>query len=154
MNLTLRKATIDDMDMLYKWANDAEVRKNAFNSEHIPYEDHIKWFNNIMKDDTVLQLILSDKTAPIGQLRLNIEDDKAYIDYSISPDKRGFGIGKAMISLLIKKLSDSDNICNNVKTLVGQVKYENPASARVFEKCGFTRYDKAEYIEYCLTMER
>jgi RimJ/RimL family protein N-acetyltransferase len=151
MNLRLRKATLDDMDILYKWANDKEVRKNAFHSEPIPYEKHVEWFNRIMNDDSVLQFILCNDNELIGQIRLNIEKDKAYIDYSVSPDKRGQGIGSALIKLLIKEASIKTL---SIKTLVGQVKYENKASAKVFENCNFTRTDKPDYIEYLMTMEK
>jgi RimJ/RimL family protein N-acetyltransferase len=145
MNLRLRQADIDDKDLLYKWANDKEVRKNAFNSEPIPYENHVKWFNMVMKDDSILQFVLCDENEPIGQIRLNIEGEKAYIDYSISHDKRGLGLGKIIIKLLIKELSHKHS---TIKTLIGQVKYENPVSAKVFENCNFTRIDKSDYIEY------
>jgi L-amino acid N-acyltransferase YncA len=56
-----------------------------------------------------------------------------------------------MIRLLINELLDSKS---DVKELVGQVKYENYASAKVFEKCNFIRMGKADYIEYYLAMEK
>jgi RimJ/RimL family protein N-acetyltransferase len=150
MKLSLRNATFDDMDLLFYWANDKTVRNNAFNSEPIPYENHVAWFNKIMSDDTVIQLIMCDEDNPIGQIRLNIEEKKAYIDYSISPDKRGLGLGADMIKLLEGRLKVGGF---TFKSLIGQVKYENIASAKTFEKCGFVRTDKAQYIEYELVME-
>lgn len=149
MDLYLREATDSDMDLLFEWANDKDVRKNSFNSEPIPYENHVKWFNRIMSDDTVLQFIMCDRNEPIGQIRLNIEGDRAYIGYSISPDRRGQGFGERMLKLTIGKVKEENAKNHNIKTLVGQVKYENPASARAFEKCGFSRLDKEGCIEYC-----
>jgi RimJ/RimL family protein N-acetyltransferase len=147
MDLQLRPATYDDMDLLYKWANDKDVRKNSFNSKPIPYEDHVKWFGNIMSDETVLQYIMCEQNIPIGQIRLNIENDKAYIGYSISADNRGKGLGVAMIRLLISELC---NIGYHNLTLIGQVKYDNYASAKAFEKCGFTMSKEEGFASYQL----
>jgi RimJ/RimL family protein N-acetyltransferase len=146
MKLYLSPATIEDMDLLYKWANDKEVRQNSFNTAPIPYENHVKWFNNILSDDTVIQYIMCDDTdTPLGQIRLNLTGGDAFIGYSIAPNHRGKGLGQKLLHLIIDK-AKTDN--HNIKTLIGQVKYENPSSAKVFEKCGFTRLDKPEYIEY------
>ena len=35
--LQLRRAKPQDMDLLYRWANDYTVRANAFHTEKIPY---------------------------------------------------------------------------------------------------------------------
>lgn len=34
-NIYLRKATPEDMKMLFDWANDEDVRRNSFNSNKI-----------------------------------------------------------------------------------------------------------------------
>jgi L-amino acid N-acyltransferase YncA len=53
------------------------------------------------------------------------------------------GYGVAMLRLLIDSVSNTD-----IKTLIGRVKYENYASSRAFEKCGFDKVEEPEYIEY------
>ena len=40
----LRVADWGDVDLLFSWANDKEVRKNSFSSEPICYEEHLAWF--------------------------------------------------------------------------------------------------------------
>jgi RimJ/RimL family protein N-acetyltransferase len=104
-----------------------------------------------MSDDKVMQYIMCSGNEPVGQIRLNIEDKRAYIDYSIAPDKRGLGLGETMLKSMIKLLKDIKE--RNFTALTGQVKYENAASARVFEKCGFIRSDKSDYIEYVKALE-
>jgi len=42
--ITLREATIDDCDELYRWRNDPVTREQFFDSEVVPYEEHQKWF--------------------------------------------------------------------------------------------------------------
>ena len=47
-NIFLRKATYEDMDLIFKWANDSAVRNNAFNQEKIEYQEHKKWFKSCL----------------------------------------------------------------------------------------------------------
>lgn len=148
MGLWLRKATWEDMDLLYQWANDAEVRKNAFHMEKIPYEDHKKWFGKVMEDERIYQYILCDDDVFIGQIRLNVEGDTAWIDYSICSDKRGLGYGSTMLSLMEQQLAVDKISYSYIAKLAGQVKYRNAASAKAFEKCGYEKKELAEYIEY------
>ena len=51
MECYLREAIIEDIDILCKWANDPLVRQNSFSTEKIRYEDHVKWFNRVLKGD-------------------------------------------------------------------------------------------------------
>lgn len=146
MGLWLRKATWEDMDLLYQWANDVEVRKSAFHTEQIPYQEHVDWFGRVMADTAVWQYVLCEDSKPIGQIRLNIKGDTAWIDYSICSDKRGFGYGSTILRLMEQQLA-ADKISHIVK-LAGQVKCGNTASAKTFEKCGYEKKELAAYIEY------
>lgn len=150
IDYSLRKATLDDMDLIYRWANDPVVRANAFNTEPIPYENHVKWYHNALKDDEIWQYILISKTDEgsvneLGQIRLNIEGNEAFIDYSIASDMRGKGLGSRMLILLIDMLKQRKI---EFDTLIGQVKYTNNASAAAFEKCGFKKEELEAYIEF------
>lgn len=146
MCLYLKKVDPNDIDLLYGWANDAAVRKNAFYTEPIPYENHVKWFANMLADASVHQYILYRGELPVGQIRLNVEDNEALIDYSIAAEYRGKGYGSALLELIKKQIA-ADKI-SNVMKLIGQVKYDNTASARAFETCGFSKREMADYIQY------
>jgi len=146
MSLRLRKVEYADMELLFGWANDDVVRANAFHTEKIPYESHRQWFENMIADVNIYQYILCEGEMPIGQIRLNIEDGTATIDYSVASKQRGRGYGSRMLQLMQTQLA-TDNI-SHVTKIVGQVKYKNHASARVFEKCGFARKELPEYIQY------
>lgn len=146
MNLYLREATKDDMDLLFCWANDSAVRRNAFHTEQIPYENHVKWFEKMMADESVYQYICCRGDEPVGQIRLNIETGEAVIDYSVSAKNRGKGYGAEMLRLIQKQMME--NKIPGVIRITGQVKHENRASARAFEKSGFTGKEMPEYIQY------
>ncbi len=145
-NLYLRKATMEDMDMIFAWANDPIVRQNAFCMELIPYENHVVWYKKIMESPDVLQYILMNHEVPVGQIRLNVEPDQsAEIDYSIVKEYRGKGYGKQICDLLIKQIA-KENI--SVKTLIARVKPENHASSACFENNKFEK----KFIQYEYTL--
>ncbi len=129
MELFVRKATIEDAQQYFEWANDVAVRNNSFNKDQITWENHLKWFKNkLLSTDTYL-FIFYHENVPVGQVRLDLKDDFWYIDYSIDKEYRGKGMGTAMIKTIINKFPS-----NNIKA---QVKKDNVGSLKVFEKTGF-----------------
>lgn len=139
----LRGATEKDMDLLYEWANDPDVRNNSFSSDLIMYEDHKKWFRRIMSDDSVIQYILMDDEVPVGQIRLNVNDSEAEIGYSISASYRGQGYGHIILELAMQEVR-TQNPC--IRRLVAKVKPDNLASRGLFEKEGY----KMKYAYYTM----
>lgn len=135
--IVFRKATIDDINLLFNWTNDSDVRKNSFNSEPVLFETHEKWFKNVLDDENTNIYIASLNGKEVGQVRVKIEDDYGKIGYSVDKDYRGFGIGYLMLKELYDYLYSNDNKI----TLVGEVKYENIASIKVFEKLLYEKID-------------
>ena len=62
--LNLRPVTQDDIKLLFKWANDPEVRLNSFNSKEIKWDEHQKWFKVKIESDSAW-LILEKNEIPI-----------------------------------------------------------------------------------------
>lgn len=151
MKLMLREVTGKDIDLLFRWANDPVTRQNAFHTEQIPYETHRAWFVKMLADRDILKYILcgsssnTDEMQDIGQIRLSIEDGEALIDYSIDSEKRGQGFGTRMILMAEERLRESRMDVVNCR---GQVKLENIASAKVFERCGYDMDEKEQYLEF------
>lgn len=132
--LYLRIADENDMDLLFQWANDPDVRKNSFHQEPISYETHKRWFAEHLKDVSEIQYILMEGTDPAGQIRFSVRGDEAEIGYSIDSEKRGRGYGEKMILLATEKMRADHP---EVKRFTAKVKPDNPASARCFHKTGF-----------------
>lgn len=149
MKLQLKKVCPEDMDLLYAWANDPTVRQNAFHPEEIPYENHVRWFRNMMENRDIFQYIMieSETGKPVGQIRLNAEGKKAVISYSVAKEERGKGYGKRLLQL-VEDVVKKEVECRKIKELVGLVKYENPASAKTFENCGYKKWVKEEFLEF------
>lgn len=139
----LREAQAGDAELLFSWANDIDVRRNAFSQHEITWEEHEKWFKRKLNDKDCHIYIAQTDGVPVGQIRLDIEGGKARIDYSVEAQRRGQGIGKEMLrqAQLIPDLG----VCG----FLAQVKTGNAASAAAFAACGFRRTAEHDgYAEY------
>ncbi len=132
--LYLRKVQPDDIHILFDWVNDIQVRNNAFHTDVISYGEHQKWFEHLLSDNSQVQYILMSDDAPIGQIRFLLLGEIAQIDYSIAPNKRGFGYGALILKLAQEEIQTSYPL---IHTLIGQVKTGNLVSERCFLRCGF-----------------
>lgn len=143
-NVFLRLVEENDKDVLYEWANDPVTRMNAFSTELIPYEEHCNWFRNLLDDTKAIQFLMIEGNEPIGQIRLNVEDNgEAYVSYSIKPDKRGRGYGQIMCKMLLDEVRNSYPY---IQKICARVKPTNNASSTCFEKNGFIQvYRQYEY---------
>ena len=132
----LREVSKNDIDLLYEWANDTSVREAFFCSRQITKEEHEKWFQKVLNSDSIFQYLYYRKNIPIGQIRIEIEQESALISYSIAKEYRGQGYGKRMVEMLEKEV-----IRNHPKILELQalVKENNIASKKVFEALGFKK---------------
>lgn len=138
----LRKAKKQDIDLLFHWVNEDSVRKSAFSTAKITYDEHKKWFENILIRDDVKQYIYMCDDEPIGQVRITIDGEMAEIDYSICVEKRCKGYGKIMLQLLYEQVKKD---LPEIKTLIAKVKPDNLASRKVFEGVGYVeQYDVFE----------
>lgn len=140
----LRKVNISDIDMLFQWANDKDVRNYAFNTKKIEYSVHKDWFINRYKSEQCSIFILMDNDDSIGQIRLDYKKEKAYIDYSIQKKYRNRGFGTLILKLVEKELIKR----NKNLTLVAQVKKENSSSINRFEKLGYLCSEYPSYFEF------
>lgn len=133
----LKMATIEDAHFLYELRNDELTRKNSINKEIIEYDKHLNWYLKKLQDKESYIYILTDGSSKIGQIRLDVDGEVAFISYAISPGFRGRGYGTKLLKLIEDKaLEELDRI-----TLVGIVLMENTLSQKVFVKSGYTGID-------------
>lgn len=136
-HLELRTAVNKDADLLFTWVNDPEVRKSALNTEPILWESHLKWFKNKLNSEYCKIYIIENKLKkPVGQVRIELENNEWRIDYSIDKTFRGLGLGKE----IIQKMLDE----NPGKSFRAEVKLTNKPSQKVFQKLGFKEVSKDE----------
>lgn len=142
----LRSAEESDMDLLFQWVNDKEVRKSSFQTGDVTYEEHKRWFMDMMRRGDIRQYIYMQGEEPVGQIRICLKVEEAEISYSIAPKYRCMGYGKRMIAALSNMVREEYPA---IKRLVAQVKPENVASQKVFFDCGY--YEKSR--EFVMDLE-
>ncbi len=132
--MTLRKATADDLMLLYNWANDPEVRRHSFNTEPILLENHTRWFQVKLADPAAALYLADVAGVPAAHIRFDIQNGTAVLSYLISEKYRGKGLGHTVLLKGIEKLQQDRP---EVQQVEGLVQKSNPASVRAFEKAGF-----------------
>ena len=138
IKISYRKATLKDSQLYWEWANDPEVRKNAFNSNPISWEEHQTWFASKLKDSKSVLLISESQYGPVGQIRLDGESSQKTISYSVARQYRGKGIGKKLVLEVIASRPSF------AKCFLAEVKKENVGSVHIFERLGFQRTELIE----------
>ena len=133
--MKLRKASFGDSKLLFDWANESGVRRNAINSNPIEWNDHQTWFHMKLQNEFSFIYIAEIEDIPRGQIRFDLENYISYIDYSIAVDERGKGYGVQILELGIFEMK---KLIPNLSTFIACVKPDNIASKRVFEKLGFS----------------
>lgn len=141
--LDVRAASLDDMELIFNWANDYEVRKFALNSEPIQWDNHKVWYTRkIQSNDCKIFIFQNSLGTPIGQVRIEkevINDIECWIiDYSIDKNFRGLGLGSKIIEQLI--------VLNPNIKLKAIVKVSNIFSIRIFQSLYFNLIDKNETL--------
>lgn len=133
--LHLRPADAQDCRFLYELRNDPLVRAGSFHTEEIPYEQHQKWYEQKRKNENCRIYILEDAGAPVGQVRADRDErgESAEISYAIAERARGKGYASWMLAAAEKQLSEK-GFC---RELLAEVKNDNIASQKVFQKLGY-----------------
>ena len=133
--LSLRPAEDGDCELLWRWRNDANTRKWAFNSSYVPYPEHKDWFTDkLSSPDAQILVILDENKEAIGQVRLDISPDRsAEIGTSIEASQRNKGYGSAALKLACQYGRDEFNITR----VIAHVKERNRASVAIFTNAGF-----------------
>jgi UDP-2,4-diacetamido-2,4,6-trideoxy-beta-L-altropyranose hydrolase len=130
--LLLRPACNEDIIFYYILANDPEVRKNSLNTSFITWTDHEEWFTKKLNDRNSQLFVLEAAGLPVGQIRFDIVENDAHIDYSIAPFARGRGWGLHLISAGIDMIKQSKPL-----RLHADVKRRNDISSTIFLRMGF-----------------
>lgn len=140
----LRPVTNDDLKLIFEWANDDDVRKNSFNQQPITFAEHKQWFENVLDDKNCLFYLFIFEGHPVGQIRVNIENETGYISYSIAKKYRGHGYGGAMLAEL-ENVIYFEKI--PVERLVAEVRPDNIISKKKFEQAGYSSIELVRYVK-------
>jgi RimJ/RimL family protein N-acetyltransferase len=153
--LRFRRVTTSDSRLIWEWAQDASVRAVSFSTEPIPWEGHVKWFEEKLTDLDCLFLIAENgQSREVGQIRYDLQGAEAVVSISLAPSARGKGYGTAMIAESAAEAFTRPGIVR----LCAYTKPDNHASIRAFLKAGYsiiggTEIKSQPAIEFVLTRE-
>jgi UDP-2,4-diacetamido-2,4,6-trideoxy-beta-L-altropyranose hydrolase len=134
-DMLLRKASIEDCELLFNMVNDSKTRQSAFQSSPILFDKHLEWYTKKLNDIDVVQFVaMNHENRAIGQIRFDLKNGESVIDISIIKDFRGLGYG----ARLIRKGVDIMMKTIKVDKFNAYVKRNNHASIKSFEKAGFS----------------
>lgn len=130
--ISLRAATMDDADWLLSLRNDPGAREMSRTSGEVTALAHNGWMKARMDNpDHQLMIALSDG-VPAGSVRADRTPSKheGYeVSIIISLVMRKIGLGKEVLRAACDEWAN--------RWLYAEIKYNNVASRKIFERCGF-----------------
>ena len=143
-NAKLRRATPEDIELTFQWANHPEVRTYSFSQEPIPWEDHVAWFTRKLADSNCLYYLLESPWGTLGSIRFDLNAGQpGMISYLLDPKFHGQGWGTALLIL-----GEQEARRMGVQQLFGDVLPENQASCAIFAKLGYEKEVLSDRIRY------
>ena len=131
MNISLRRAGLNDKELLFKWFNNLDSLKFKIKTDSkISFITHEKWFIERLKDKNTFIWIIECDKRQMGQIRLQYSKYYYEVDIYIVKDFRKLGIA----SLALKEAENNLKL----KPLRAVVKNNNKVSRLFFLKNGFS----------------
>lgn len=138
----IRRATLDDAEVILEWRNDETTRMNSFSKEKIELDSHIKWFKRKLSEESCALFMLMDEDEAVGHIRIDRVNDIGEISYMIAPQKRGKGYGKMIINRCEGVIPEEINV------LMGMVNNENEPSRKCFISNGYAEFSGGYKLLY------
>jgi len=135
--ITLRMATMDDCEAIYKWRNAEETRRHIFNPKQISLDEHCRWFIQSLENPNRQILIAELCGRSAGVLRYDIDGRLAVISIYTVPGIKGYGIGTQIIRTGSKWLRRH---FPNIHKIQAKVLPENVVSKKAFANAGYTEH--------------
>jgi RimJ/RimL family protein N-acetyltransferase len=132
--MKIRRATIQDADLLLKWRNDPLTRKANHTTHKVQSEEHITWLTKILNNPNWKLMIAEEDGIPVGTVRMDYADGIYELSWTVAPEMRRRGIGKKMVSLVAQQI---------VSPIRAKIYTSNVASVKIAEYCGMS-YDREE----------
>lgn len=130
--LSLRPARAGDAALYFGWVNDPAVRASAFDSAPVAWEGHLRWFAGRLASPASLLFVMEAQGLPAGQVRFDVEDGTASIDYTLDPLVRGRGWASHLLRAGMEEAARA-----RVRGFRAEVRETNGASLAVFRRLGF-----------------
>ena len=138
-DLELRDFKGEDRDDLYKWRNHPVVRENSFNSNPLSWDEHVQWFERKSQSPDTTIYIAYYEEEKVGMIRFENESKTVGVSVMLNPNFIGRGLGAKLIKLGVKKFINERKVDKNI---IAEIKENNIASQKAFQKAGFKVNDR------------
>ncbi|MEO0411043.1 MAG: GNAT family N-acetyltransferase [Pseudomonadota bacterium] len=128
--ISLRRAVLNDAQVLLEWRNDPATRAASLTSHAISPVDHFDWLEKTLRMETRILWIAESQGRAVGTVRLDTAAQRQELSWTVAPDARGAGFGKAMVCAALAQTSG---------TIRARIRPENAPSRAIARACGFTR---------------
>ena len=125
--ITLRPATMNDVDIILEWRNDPQTRKASHNTDEVQLDDHISWLSLTLSNPNRKLYVAEENGSPVGTVRADFSGNVWELSWTVSPRARGRRVGKRMVAELAKQISEP---------IRAEVKKANISSALIAEHAG------------------
>lgn len=132
----LRALVEKDKDIIYNWRNLEHIRVNMYNNQLIPYEDHCRWFKDVLNEQLEYYRLFMYRGKPLGLISFKEDRNQdltcvwgLYIGESHAP--KGAGTVMGYLGL------DYAFFCLGMKSVIGEVLSSNHKSERFHLRLGF-----------------
>jgi RimJ/RimL family protein N-acetyltransferase len=141
---SIRPVSPSDRELLFRWANDADVRRNSFHPEPIPWEDHVRWFARKLSSTDTAIWILEVDGVPAGQVRYERSGaDIAEVGISIAAEHRGRGHAADLLRRSAALACDRLGL----RAIEAFVLIGNDASRRAFLRAGYRETGELTHLD-------
>jgi UDP-2,4-diacetamido-2,4,6-trideoxy-beta-L-altropyranose hydrolase len=137
IEITLRRASLQDCEAVYQWRNAESTRQHIFNPETIPYESHKEWFTKTLENPDRILLIGEIGSHPAGVLRYDMDGNEARISVYLVPGNHGHGTGSQLIRCGSEWLRQHHP---HIRAINAEIFRENIASLHAFAAAGFKEH--------------
>ena len=105
-NMALRKAVMQDAELLFHWRNDPDTRANSLKPEQLQWEKHLQWLAVCLKNPDRALYIAEVDSVPCGTVRADKIGSEYELSWTVAPEQRGNGFGRRMVAALIEILPE------------------------------------------------
>lgn len=152
--VTLRTIEREDCSFLTEHRNRERVRRPFAWPFPANEAEMTEYFENVICDDDSVHLLICDDDEPVGFVSVSVEDERTRwgdLGVWVVPEHWGEGYATAAAELIV----DYAFAERNLHRLLARPLATNEASARIWEKLGFTHegtlreqeFDGGEYVD-------
>ena len=139
--IVLRPWREEDAAALYKYASDPDVGPRAGWPPHKSEKESLEVIRTVFHNDTTWAIELKETGEPVGAMgylssegnNLPSQEGEPLVGYWVAKPYWNRGICTEALHLLIDHVREATEI----RSMIGSHFFDNPASGRVMEKCGF-----------------